>query len=228
MQYMYVETHVNASPKKKGIKDSKDLELQNLLQEFPKPLTKRLVWRIVLGQYDLLGLISVSTIQLKLIMKKLAKEGKKVLWDEPVGDDIREEFLLVLQQLLVLKTLRFPRSVVPNNVDENEPPMLMTLADGSQSAFCALVYIRFKLSNGFYECRLVAGKTRVAPAKKISVPRMELMGTVTAVRLARSVREGLRFKVDQCRFFTDSSAVLGMLRGDSGSFLSLWEPGLER
>jgi hypothetical protein len=53
---------------------------------------------------------------------------------------------------------------------------------------------------------LLAGKARVAPKQKISIPRMELMGALLAVRLARKIRDTFKFKAT--RYFTDSSAIL--------------------
>ncbi len=40
---------------------------------------------------------------------------------------------------------------------------------------------------------LVTGKTQVAPKVKITIPRMELVAAVNSVRLARKVREALKF-----------------------------------
>ena len=217
---IFVGTHVNVSAKKKGIKELPDIEIEELVEKFPAQLTRRMIWRVIMGQYDILGLISVFTIKLKLVMKRITEEaGGKLVWDEAVSEDLRGEFLEILEDLLELKKLRFPRSVVPKLYDAEVKPSLLVLSDGSQKAYCALVYVRFKLLNGDFQCRLVAGKTRVAPTKKISVPRMELMGAVTAVRLAQTVLAGLRFEIQARHFFTDASAALGMIRGQSGSFL---------
>jgi hypothetical protein len=54
---------------------------------------------------------------------------------------------------------------------------------------------------------------------KITIPRMELVAAVNSVRLARKVREALKIPLSGTRYFTDSSAVLGMLRTESGKFL---------
>ena len=100
-----------------------------------------MVWRVALGQYDILGLISVFTVRLKLIMKVLVEEmtgiEEKKKWDQPVSKNTRDEFLAILQQLLLLKKTEFPRCVVPVGHDSSELPMLLVLADGSQSAYCA-------------------------------------------------------------------------------------------
>ncbi len=45
------------------------------------------------------------------------------------------------------------------------------------------------------------------------------MAAVNSVRLARKVREALKIPLSGTRYFTDSSAVLGMLRTESDKFL---------
>lgn len=216
---IYVGTHVNTSSKRKGVRAEPDIPLQDLQEKFPETLTKRIIWRIVLGQYDLLGLISVFTIRLKLVMRDLVGgEGEKMTWDEPVSQKIREDFLEILHDLIKVKEIKFPRCVKPIGADSNQSPEMMIFADGSKSAFCALVYLRFQMLDGSVRCRFVAGKTRVAPVKKVSVPRVELLGAVTAIRLASTVQENLKIKISRRFFFTDSSAVLGMIRGHCASF----------
>jgi hypothetical protein len=54
---------------------------------------------------------------------------------------------------------------------------------------------------------------------KITIPRMELVAAVNSVRLARKAREAVKIPLSGMRYFTDSSAVLGMLRTESGKFL---------
>jgi hypothetical protein len=68
------------------------------------------------------------------------------------------------------------------------------------------------------QCRLLAGKTRVAPKCKISIPRMELMGALLAVRLAWKIRDSLQVELEAVRYFTDSTAVLGMILRESATY----------
>ncbi len=53
---------------------------------------------------------------------------------------------------------------------------------------------------------------------KITIPRMELVAAVNSVRLAKKAREALKISLVRTRYFTDSLAVLGMLRMESGKF----------
>jgi hypothetical protein len=75
------------------------------------------------------------------------------------------------------------------------------------------------MEDGSVVCRLLAGKTSVAPKCKISIPRMELMGSLVALQLYQKIKDSLRLEIEGVRFFTDSSAVLGMINKDSGTFL---------
>ncbi len=99
-----------------------------------------------------------------------------------------------------------------------DKPMLMIFGEGSMTAICALAYLRWQMADGTVQCRLLAGKTRMAPKCKISIPRMELVGALLAVRLARKILDSLVMEWEAVRLFTDSSAVLGMLSKDSASF----------
>ncbi len=47
---------------------------------------------------------------------------------------------------------------------------------------------------------------------------MELVAAVNLVRLARKVKGTLKIPLAGTRYFTDSSAVLGILRTESGRF----------
>jgi hypothetical protein len=97
--------------------------------------------------------------------------------------------------------------------------MLMMFDDGSREASCALAYTRWQMADGTFFCRLVVGKTRVAPKCKISIPRVRLVGSQMAVRLAQKVKSAIREGFSEVKYFTDSTTVLGMLRADSASLL---------
>ena len=217
---LFIDCKINFSKKRKGLRTGPDLEPEKIQDLAPDQVTKRMIWRVALGQYDVLGLISPFLIKLKLIMRELSKpeEPSKASWDSPVSEDIRSSFLTAISQLSQVKALRFPRCIVPEGCENDSNPVMMIMVDGSKSAFCALVYGRWMNKNGSFECRLITGKTRVAPIKKISVPRMELQGAVAGVRLAAKVQDDLQINFSKRCFFTDSTAVLGMLRGDMSTF----------
>ena len=216
---LFLEVKINASQKKKGHKLAADIDFDKVDEMFPEQLTKRIVWRVVLGQYDLLGLGSVFFIRLKLLMRDLAgDEGRKFEWDQVLPEEYREKFVSLMQLLGEMRKLRFPRALLPSDASRAAIPDLLVFGDGSKQAFCTLAYVRWEDNSGAARCTLVGGKTRVAPLRKISIPRLELLGAVAAVRLAAAIQEAVNFTFRRRYFFTDSTAVYGMIRGECGAF----------
>ncbi len=171
------------------------------------------------SQYDPLGLLSMYVVKWKLLMRKVTLKGKDGNWETPLDkEEEEEEFRQLLRDLKELREIRFPKCVQPLE-GQFRRPMLLVFGDGSREACCTLAYLRWERDDGTARCVLVTGKTQVAPKVKITIPRMELVAAVNSVRLARKVREALKFPLSGTRYFTDSSAVLGMLRTESGKFL---------
>jgi hypothetical protein len=218
---LMVDVKLNLGPKRAGLKLEEDVDLtSNIEGDLPGLITKRELWRVAQGQYDPLGLLCAYTVRFKIVMRSLAEEqsGRVVGWDEPVPPGTDKVFREIISHLGELRKISFPRSAQPLGKIKGKP-ILMVFGDGSVEASCALAYLRWELQDGTVECRLLAGKTRVAPKCKVSIPRMELMGSLLAVRLAQKIRDSLQMELGAVRFFTDSSAVLGMLSKDSASFL---------
>jgi hypothetical protein len=219
---LQLDIKINFSGKRKGAKLAPDVDLEeeDINEATPKVVTKRMVWRVAQAQYDPLVLISPFMMQFKLVMRSLcSEEGKVTGWDEAIPSSAVEAFKKAMSGLRELKNISFPRSIQPSKRPV-EPPLLLLFRDGSRDAYATLAYIRWTLEDGLVECKLIAGKSRVAPKQKISIPRMELLGALLAVRLAKKIQDSFTFvEVKGTRYFTDSPAVLGMLRCDSASFL---------
>ena len=61
-----------------------------------------------------------------------------------------------------------------------------SFSDSSEHAFAAVLYIRSEYSDGSFITRLIAYKTRVAPIKRQSIPRLELLGALILPRLTET------------------------------------------
>jgi len=89
--------------------------------------------------------------------------------------------------LHILRDLRLPRLVQHNEDHIN----LHGFSDASIKAYSVVIYSRVVRADGTVSVSLIAGKTRVAPLKQQSVPRLELCG---ALRLFLSVKAALQHK----------------------------------
>ena len=59
--------------------------------------------------------------------------------------------------------------------------------DASESAFGAVTYVRYCYEDGTISTNIVAARTRVAYSAATSIPRLELMGAVTGLRVSTRI-----------------------------------------
>ena len=86
-------------------------------------------------------------------------------------------------------------------------------SDASEKGFSAVVYIRILCSDSTVSISLMAAKTKVAPIKRESIPRLELSGALLLAKLLDSVKTTLDFFLSQIYAWSDSKIVLAWLDG---------------
>ena len=91
--------------------------------------------------------------------------------------------------------------------------------DATQDAFGACAYIRQRGQNVKYEVKLIAAKSRVAPLKQLTIPRLDLQAAVVVSRLTKTIQEEARIKFNDVVFFTDSTILLAWIHSTSRSFI---------
>ena len=89
-------------------------------------------------------------------------------------------------------------------------PLEMPLRKG----YGACVYLRVPDTDESFKVSLVLSRGRVAPVKKVSVPRLELMGALLCARLSVFVKTALHLNNVQMYCWTDSKVVLSWIKGD--------------
>ena len=68
------------------------------------------------------------------------------------------------------------------------------------------------------QCTLLIGKSRVAPLKFVSIPRIELTAATMSVKISKMLKNELDIHVNNEIFWTDSKAVLGFINSDARWF----------
>ena len=148
-------------------------------------MTKRSILSISARIYDPLGLLSPITIQMKMLFQIICQD--KTSWDTILEEKLQNLWLKLLNDLKSLYKLIIPRYLF-HSVQENILRIeLHGFCDSSMKAYSALCYIRAIAKNGNF-VNLLCGKAKVAPLKKISVPRLELLSCVLLAKLTKNVK----------------------------------------
>ena len=137
-------------------------------------------------------------------------------WDQELPSATREEWICFFQEMGDLNHATFERSLTP--VDAIALPILCIFSDASNEAFGACAYVRWLTESNEYVTRFIAAKSRVAPLKTLTIPRLELQAAVPATRLYQSIAEESRMQFEKVVFFSDSNIVLSWIRSQAREF----------
>ena len=91
-------------------------------------------------------------------------------------------------------------------------------SDASEKAYSVVLYARVTPIDGLNTVTLLFAKTRVAPIKVISLPKLELCGAVLLANMTHNLLKQLKLPLHQTYFWTDSSIVLAWLNKQPNSW----------
>jgi len=114
----------------------------------------------------------------------------------------------LLDQMHTLNNFKVHRLVMTSN----SSVQIHGFSDASEEAYGACVYIRSTDQHGQHSSRLLCSKSRVAPLKTITLPRLELCGALLLAQLMNKVLTSMRMKSNQVYFWTDSIIVLHWIK----------------
>ena len=150
-----------------------------------KNLTERGLTSDIAKTFDILGWFLPSTTLVKILLQKLSE--LKVDWDDPIPTEVRAQWR---SELPLLATKHIPRCYFPADATTAQV-QLHGFSDASERAYGAVVYIRTCNETGDANISLLISKTKVAPIKRLSIPRLELCGAQLLAQLMHHVRRVL-------------------------------------
>ena len=146
-----------------------------------KPLSRRGILSTVISIYDPLGLVAPVILQVKRILQELCRDG--IGWDDKVPEDIRPSWERWRSELPVLEKLKVPRCHKPSKFKEMKTVEFHHFSHASQNGYGQCPYLRLTDSRDRIHCSLVTGKSRVAPLKPVTIPRLKLTAAVVASKI---------------------------------------------
>ena len=131
----------------------------------------------------------------KMLMQKIWADGCD--WDAPLTGNLKAEvgdFSTALGS-----TFTIPRFF-------GNPMALHIFCDASEQAYATVAYVVSDRG-----CKFVLSKTRVKPVKVVTLPRMELLGTLLGSRVLEFLNEEVFKSAIKTFVWTDSTIALGWI-----------------
>ena len=179
-------------------------------------MTKHMILSQVNGIYDPMGLASPFTVKAKILMRRLWASEMKLGWDDPMPENLRDEWVEFFRELFEMEHIIFTRCLKPDKATGD--PILVMFSDGSNDAYGTCAYARWALTDGGFGCRLISSKNRLAPLRRITTVRIELCGAVLSKRLRAFIEKETRYNFTACYHIVDSEIVRAMIQKESYGF----------
>ena len=170
----------------------------------PELLSKKVMLSEISRIFDPLGFVSPVTIKGKIFMQELWRQELK--WESIVPEEIAKNFLAYRSSLKQLTQFSIPRF---SGCEESDCE-LIGFCDASASAFCAALYSRW-VKNGTTYCTLLCSKTRVAPIKQLTIPKLELEAALLLAKLMNRLQTLFKKNFRRVICFSDAQVVLSWL-----------------
>lgn len=190
-------------------------DIQSIL-EFDHIPTKREILKIVMTLFDPLGLLAFFLIHGKVLIQDAWSSGCH--WDEPVGSNIYGRWQEWTDGLKHLGSLRIPRCYFKSEFTMISNKLQVHIfVDASETACACVAYFRLESEAGS-QVALIGSKTKVAPLKTLSIPRLELKAAVLGARLLDAILKQHTVQVHERFLWSDSSTVLAWIKSDHRRF----------
>ena len=181
-----------------------------------KPKTRRGILSAISTIYDPLGFIAPIILPAKKLMQDLTRQ--RLDWDSPILEGELSRWNQWSSDLSKLSEIAVNRCVKPEGFGKVKFAQLHHFADASQAAYCSVSYIRMVNTRDEAHCAFLFGKSRLAPLKTMTIPRLELSAAVLAVNANKMLVSELDFEIHESVFWTDSMTVLQYIENQQKRF----------
>jgi len=157
----------------------------------PLSCTKRLMLAGIARIFDPLGLLAPVILTAKLLIQEIWK--LQLDWDESLPSDIFTKWSSYIADIQSLNGFGVRRWIIGEVADTEI--QLHGFCDASERAYGACVYVRSCGRSNLIQSQLLCAKSRVAPLKALSIPRLELCGAQLLVQLLSKVKASLNIGI---------------------------------
>jgi hypothetical protein len=174
-------------------------------------VTKRSILSDIARLYDPLGICGPIILTAKVILQQLWL--KQLDWDDTLDEEDHSNWLTFKNQLREIHQIEVPRCVIP--FKKCTSITLHGFCDASMTAYGCCIYVRCVSEDNQKSTLLLCSKSRVAPLKTITIPRLELCGAVLLAQLITKIKIAMQINFDDIILWSDSTIVLSWIRSQS-------------
>ncbi|GFV25538.1 integrase catalytic domain-containing protein [Trichonephila clavipes] len=202
-----LEIHPDECSKALGLtwNSMKDIFIFNLKVNFPDNITKRSFLSQSARLFDPLGFLTPCTVSIKIFYQQLWL--LKLDWDSPLPEALATNWKTFQKEFEQVCSIHIPRWIHTTS----QQIILHGFCDASELAYASVIYAVQPQADGNTKVTLLVAKSRVAPLKSVSIPRLELNGALLLARLYATCKNILKEYDVHFYAWTDSQVVLSWL-----------------
>ncbi|XP_073831801.1 uncharacterized protein [Musca autumnalis] len=177
--------------------------------------TKRVVLSIIASLFDPAGWLGPVIVVAKMLMQQIWSEG--IGWDQGLTGKCHDQWHQFVSDYTSVNQIKIPRWV---GFQPSAQVEIHGFSDASEKAYGACVYVRVVTDDGSVRSNLLLAKSRVAPLKVVSLPRLELCGALLLSDLMGSIKTDLCLDEKSTKYYcwSDSMIVLAWLQKPPSSW----------
>ncbi|XP_071103398.1 uncharacterized protein [Haliotis cracherodii] len=182
-----------------------------------QPFTRRGLLSTMSSLYDPLGIVAPVLLPAKKMLQDLCI-NKQLGWDDDIPVEYKASWEQWLEELQHLSTLRIDRCLKPADFGHVVSVQLHVFSDASTVGYGCVAYLRMSNEEGGIHTAFLIGKSRLAPVKTITVPRLELTAATVSIHIGQLLMKELETTPESVTYHTDSTTVLHYISNETKRF----------
>ncbi|XP_069366373.1 uncharacterized protein [Paralichthys olivaceus] len=177
--------------------------------------TIRNIYRVLASQYDPLGYLTPFITRAKILVQDLWKQERG--WDNIIKtESLLKQWQAWELELNNLPDIHFPRCYLPTCINSaTSDSQMHVFCDASERVYGAVAYLRVEDNVENIHVSFIMARSRIAPKRQLSIPRLELCAALAGAQLAHLLSAELTIPQQSVTLWTDSTTVLSWLTSDS-------------
>ncbi|KRY82094.1 hypothetical protein T4D_6964 [Trichinella pseudospiralis] len=148
--------------------------------------------------YDPLGYLTPFIVRAKTLIQELWQRG--LHWKDPLPDDLKTTWTRWITEWKKIRNVRTPRCLIEIPTKNIIRLELHGFNDASERAYGGAVYIKMIDAEGKGAIKLIVVKSKIAPLKSVTLPRLELVTALVTAKLISHLKQVIDLNIDTLNY----------------------------